>query len=124
MLTPTRELALQVCEAMRGYAQNQKALRVVSPVYGGQEMSPQLRALRRGAHVVVGTPGRLLDHIRRETLVLDQIRALVLDEVDEMLRMGFLEDVESIWRMCPVGGKRRSSLPPCPLASLRPPSDF
>ena len=107
VLTPTRELALQVCEAMRGYAQNQKALRVVS-VYGGQEMSPQLRALRRGAHVVVGTPGRLLDHIRRETLVLDQIRALVLDEADEMLRMGFLEDVESILENVP--GERQTAL--------------
>ena len=95
VLAPTRELALQVAEAMQGYARHMPGLQIL-PVYGGQEMGTQLRALRQGVHVIVGTPGRVLDHLRRETLQLDAVEMVVLDEADEMLRMGFLEDVETI----------------------------
>ncbi|MEE2757886.1 MAG: DEAD/DEAH box helicase [Myxococcota bacterium] len=100
VVAPTRELALQVCEAIKGYAKHLKGLRVL-PVYGGQGMTTQLRSLRRGVHCVVGTPGRLLDHLERETLNLDAVNALVLDEADEMLRMGFVEEVEKIMEQLP-----------------------
>lgn len=94
VLVPTRELAMQVGEAMKNYG---KALRLqVLAVFGGQSFDPQLRALKRGVHVVVATPGRALDHIRRKTLNLDEIEAVVLDEADEMLDMGFAEDLEAI----------------------------
>jgi len=95
VLTPTRELAIQVAEAMQTYARHMPGFHIL-PVYGGQGMDVQLRQLRRGVHVVVGTPGRIQDHLRRATLKLDQLRALVLDEADEMLRMGFIDDVEAI----------------------------
>lgn len=95
VLTPTRELALQVAEAMQRYARHMPGFHLV-PVYGGQGMGAQLRQLSRGVHVVVGTPGRVMDHLRRQTLVLDQLQALVLDEADEMLRMGFIDDVDWI----------------------------
>ncbi len=95
VLTPTRELAIQVAEAMQSYARHLPGFHIL-PVYGGQGMGTQLRQLHRGVHVVVGTPGRVMDHIRRETLVLDQLKTLVLDEADEMLRMGFIDDVEWI----------------------------
>jgi ATP-dependent RNA helicase DeaD len=95
VLTPTRELAIQVAEAFQTYARNLKNFHVL-PIYGGQDMSVQLRGLRRGAQVIVGTPGRILDHIRRRSLILNQLNALVLDEADEMLRMGFIADVETI----------------------------
>lgn len=95
VLTPTRELALQVAEAMQTYARHLKGFHVL-PVYGGQGMDTQLRQLRRGAHVIVGTPGRVQDHLRRRTLSLAGLSALVLDEADEMLRMGFIDDVEAI----------------------------
>jgi ATP-dependent RNA helicase DeaD len=95
VLTPTRELAIQVAEAMQAYARFLPNFHVL-PVYGGQGFTAQLRQLRRGAHVVVGTPGRVMDHMRRGTLSLDGLRALVLDEADEMLRMGFIDDVEWI----------------------------
>jgi ATP-dependent RNA helicase DeaD len=95
VLTPTRELAIQVAEAMQAYARFLPDFHVL-PVYGGQGFTAQLRQLRRGAHVVVGTPGRVMDHMRRGTLSLDSLRALVLDEADEMLRMGFIDDVEWI----------------------------
>ncbi|MEE2789068.1 MAG: DEAD/DEAH box helicase [Myxococcota bacterium] len=101
VLAPTRELALQVCEAMAAYGGHLKGLRVL-PVYGGQGMAEQLRALRRGVHVVVGTPGRLLDHLARGTLNLAHLKAIVLDEADEMLRMGFVEDVERIMEQTPT----------------------
>ncbi|MEQ8660767.1 MAG: DEAD/DEAH box helicase [Gammaproteobacteria bacterium] len=93
VLTPTRELAIQVAEAFQRYAVGLRGFHVL-PIYGGQDYGVQLRALRRGVHVVVGTPGRVMDHMRRATLALDQLACLVLDEADEMLRMGFIDDVE------------------------------
>jgi len=95
VLAPTRELALQVCEAFERYASKMPGVKVL-PVYGGQGYGPQLTALRRGVHVVVGTPGRIMDHLEKGTLDLSQLRFLVLDEADEMLNMGFAEDVETI----------------------------
>jgi ATP-dependent RNA helicase DeaD len=100
VLTPTRELTIQVAEAFKRYANHLKGFHVL-PVYGGQEYSGQIRALRRGVHVVVGTPGRVMDHMRRRTLKLDNLKALVLDEADEMLRMGFIDDVEWILEQTP-----------------------
>jgi ATP-dependent RNA helicase DeaD len=100
VLTPTRELAIQVAEAFQRYANHLKGFHVL-PVYGGQEYSGQIRALRRGVHVVVGTPGRVMDHIRKGTMKLDNLRVLVLDEADEMLRMGFIDDVEWIMEQTP-----------------------
>ncbi|KGM13394.1 DEAD/DEAH box helicase [Cellulomonas bogoriensis] len=101
VLTPTRELAMQVAEALESFARNLRGLTVV-PVYGGAPFLPQQRALARGAQVVVGTPGRVIDHLDRRTLKLDAVRFLVLDEADEMLRMGFAEDVESIVSRAPA----------------------
>jgi ATP-dependent RNA helicase DeaD len=99
-LTPTRELALQVAEAFQTYAHHLKGFHVL-PVYGGQGMALQLRQLQRGVQVVVGTPGRVMDHLRRKTLSLQSLRTLVLDEADEMLRMGFIDDVEWILEHTP-----------------------
>ena len=95
VLAPTRELAIQVAEAFGKYAQFMPGFKVV-PIYGGQEYPVQLRALKRGVHVVVGTPGRVMDHLRRGTLVTSDLKTVVLDEADEMLRMGFVEDIEWI----------------------------
>jgi ATP-dependent RNA helicase DeaD len=95
VLTPTRELAIQVAEAMQTYARHLRGFHVL-PVYGGTGMDFQLKQLRRGVHAVVGTPGRIQDHLRRKTLKLGKLEAVVIDEADEMLRMGFIEDVESI----------------------------
>ncbi|KRF47184.1 cold-shock protein [Terrabacter sp. Soil810] len=95
VLAPTRELALQVCEAFERYAAHLKGVHVL-PVYGGQAYGVQLSALRRGVHIVVGTPGRIMDHLEKGTLDLSELRFLVLDEADEMLKMGFAEDVETI----------------------------
>lgn len=95
VICPTRELAIQVAEAFQSYARNIKGFHVL-PVYGGQDMSAQLRQLKRGVDVVVGTPGRLLDHLKRRTLDLSTVKTVVLDEADEMLRMGFIDDVEAI----------------------------
>ena len=95
VLCPTRELALQVCEAFERYAAGIRGVHVL-PVYGGQGYGVQLSALRRGVHIVVGTPGRVMDHLEKGTLDLSQLRFLVLDEADEMLKMGFAEDVETI----------------------------
>jgi ATP-dependent RNA helicase DeaD len=100
VLTPTRELAIQVAEALQRYASHIKGFHVL-PIYGGQEYSGQLRQLKRGVHAVVGTPGRVMDHMRKGTLRLASLQALVLDEADEMLRMGFLEDVEWILEQMP-----------------------
>lgn len=100
VLAPTRELAIQVAEAFKVYAREMKGFQVL-PIYGGQEYGPQLRQLDRGVHVVVGTPGRVMDHIRRGSLALDHLQALVLDEADEMLRMGFIDDVEWILQHTP-----------------------
>lgn len=95
VLAPTRELAIQVSEAFRRYAAGIEDFHV-APIYGGSDMVSQLRKLKRGVHVVVGTPGRVMDHMRRGTLKLDLLKCLVLDEADEMLKMGFLEDIEWI----------------------------
>ncbi len=95
VLAPTRELALQVCEAFERYAAHVPGVKVL-PVYGGQGYGVQLSALRRGVHVVVGTPGRIMDHLEKGTLDLTELRFLVLDEADEMLNMGFADDVETI----------------------------
>jgi ATP-dependent RNA helicase DeaD len=100
VLAPTRELAIQVAEAFQRYAGHLKGFHVL-PIYGGQDYSTQLRSLKRGAHVVVGTPGRVMDHMRRGTLILDNLTVLVLDEADEMLRMGFIDDVEWILEQLP-----------------------
>jgi ATP-dependent RNA helicase DeaD len=100
VLAPTRELAIQVAEAFQRYAAHLKGFHVL-PIYGGQDYSTQLRQLKRGAHVVVGTPGRVMDHMRKGTLNLDGLTTLVLDEADEMLRMGFIDDVEWILEQTP-----------------------
>lgn len=100
VLAPTRELAIQVAEAMQSYARHLKGFHIM-PVYGGQNIGIQLKQLRRGAQVVVGTPGRVMDHLRRKTLKLGKLKALVLDEADEMLRMGFIDDVETILKETP-----------------------
>ncbi len=101
VLVPTRELALQVAEAFLRYAAHIKGFHVL-PIYGGQSYQPQLNALRRGVHVVVGTPGRVIDHMNRGTLKLGGISLLVLDEADEMLQMGFVDAVESILEQTPA----------------------
>ena len=101
VLAPTRELAIQVAEAFQQYAAHLRNFHVL-PIYGGQEYGGQLRRLKRGVHVVVGTPGRLMDHMRRGTLNLDALCCMVIDEADEMLRMGFLEDVEWILEQSPA----------------------
>lgn len=100
VLAPTRELAIQVAEAFQRYSSHLKDFHVL-PIYGGQDYTSQLRALKRGAHVVVGTPGRVMDHMRKGTLSLDNLKFLVLDEADEMLRMGFIDDVEWILEQTP-----------------------
>jgi ATP-dependent RNA helicase DeaD len=100
VLAPTRELAIQVAEAFQTYASFLKGFHVL-PIYGGQEYGVQLRQLKRGVHVVVGTPGRVMDHMRRGTLKLDKLTCLVLDEADEMLRMGFIDDVEWVLEQLP-----------------------
>jgi ATP-dependent RNA helicase DeaD len=102
VLAPTRELAIQVAEAFQRYAQHVPGFHVL-PIYGGQSYGPQLNALRRGVQVVVGTPGRIIDHLERGSLDLSQLRCLVLDEADEMLRMGFIEDVERVLQSTPAG---------------------
>lgn len=107
-LVPTRELAVQVSEALHKYSK--KLGTSVVPIYGGQEFTRQILALKRGAHIVVATPGRALDHLRRGTLDLSGLQTVVLDEADEMLDMGFAEDLELIWRQLLPRGKRRSSL--------------
>jgi ATP-dependent RNA helicase DeaD len=101
-LTPTRELAIQVAEAYQRYASHIKGFHVL-PIYGGQEYSGQIRQLKRGVQVVVGTPGRVMDHMRKGTLKLGGLQALVLDEADEMLRMGFIDEVEWILDQTPKG---------------------
>ncbi|MGI0115835.1 DEAD/DEAH box helicase [Zooshikella sp. RANM57] len=101
VLAPTRELAIQVAEAFQRYAAHMKGFHVL-PIYGGQEYRGQLRQLKRGAHVVVGTPGRVVDHIKRGTLQLNKLQTIVLDEADEMLRMGFIDDVEWVLEQTPA----------------------
>lgn len=107
VLTPTRELALQVAEAIQTYSRHLNHFHVL-PVYGGQNMGQQLRQLQRGVQVVVGTPGRIKDHLSRRTLKLDKLQAVVVDEADEMLKMGFIDDVEEILSFAPE--KRQTAL--------------
>lgn len=101
VMAPTRELAIQVADACEQFTKHVKGVRIVT-LYGGQRYDIQLRALKQGAQVVVGTPGRILDHIRRGTLDLSNLQSIVLDEADEMLRMGFIEDVETVMAELPA----------------------
>ncbi|WP_036497981.1 DEAD/DEAH box helicase, partial [Nitrosococcus oceani] len=107
VLVPTRELAIQVAEAFQSYARYLEDFHVL-PIYGGQSMGNQLRQLKRGAHVIVGTPGRIMDHLRRKSLILTKLTTVILDEADEMLKMGFIEDVEWILKQVPT--KRQVAL--------------
>lgn len=118
VLTPTRELAMQVAEAIHSYSKYQRV--AVLPVYGGQPIERQLHALRRGVDIVIGTPGRVFDHIRRNTLNLHEIRTVVLDEADEMLEMGFIEDIEAILQQTPADRQTAlfSATMPAPVAAL------
>lgn len=100
ILAPTRELAIQVAEAFQSYARDLPGFHIL-PIYGGQSYTTQLSALKRGVHIVVGTPGRVMDHLRRQTLRLDALQTLVLDEADEMLNMGFIDDIEWILTQIP-----------------------
>jgi len=114
VLTPTRELAIQVAEAFKSYARYINHFHVV-PIYGGQDIRGQLRSLQRGVDVVVGTPGRIMDHLSRRTLDLSELSAVVLDEADEMLRMGFIDDVEEILSKAPADSQRAlfsATMPP------------
>ncbi|WP_282109413.1 DEAD/DEAH box helicase [Shewanella algicola] len=104
VLAPTRELAVQVAEAFGSYAKHMKGFHVL-PIYGGQSMQQQLNALKRGPQVIVGTPGRVMDHMRRGTLKLDTLKALVLDEADEMLKMGFIDDIEWVLEHKPANSQ-------------------
>lgn len=116
ILCPTRELAVQACDEINKFARYVEGVRVV-PVYGGQPIDRQFRALRMGAQIVVGTPGRVMDHMRRGTLKLDQLRMIILDEADEMLSMGFREDIETILQDVPEDGRRCCFQPLCPRRS-------
>ena len=100
ILCPTRELAIQAAEEIRRFAKYMHEVKVL-PVYGGQDISRQIRALSKGVQVVVGTPGRVMDHMRRHTLKTNKVRMVVLDEADEMLNMGFREDIETILKDMP-----------------------
>lgn len=119
VLTPTRELAIQVSEEL---AKIGKFKRIKTlPIYGGQPIDRQIKALRMGIQVVIGTPGRLLDHIRRKTIKLDSVKTLILDEADEMLDMGFVEDIETIMQELPSEGRQTllfSATMPGPIAIL------
>jgi ATP-dependent RNA helicase DeaD len=107
ILAPTRELAIQVSEAVQTYARGMKGFHVL-PIYGGQSYDVQLRPLKRGVHAVVGTPGRVMDHIKRGTLKLDNLKSFVLDEADEMLKMGFIDDIK--WVMEHIPQERQIAL--------------
>ena len=110
VLVPTREIAIQVAEAFQRYASAIKGFHVL-PVYGGQSYTPPLVSLQRGAHVVVGTPGRVMDHIERRSLDLGGLSTLVLDEADEMLQMGFVDDIEWILDHTPRTRRRADAHP-------------
>ena len=107
ILAPTRELAIQVAEAVHSYAKHLGKVRIL-PVYGGQSIGQQIRHLRQGVQIVVGTPGRVMDHLRRETMKIDDLKMMVLDEADEMLKMGFIEDVE--WILSHTPESRQTAL--------------
>lgn len=112
VMAPTRELAIQVADACEQFVKFSKGVRIVT-LYGGQRYDIQLRALKQGAQVVVGTPGRILDHIRRGTLDLSNLQSIVLDEADEMLRMGFIDDVETVMAELPGNTGPHFSLQRC-----------
>jgi ATP-dependent RNA helicase DeaD len=119
VMCPTRELAIQVAEAFQAYARYIKGFHVL-PIYGGQAYAQQINALKRGVHVVVGTPGRVLDHLNKGTLKLTGIKTLILDEADEMLRMGFIEDIETIMAAAPSDCQKTmfSATMPAPIAKI------
>ena len=100
ILCPTRELAVQACEEMKKFGKHKKGVRIL-PIYGGQSIDRQMLGLRQGVHIVIGTPGRVMDHMRRGTLKVDQLKTIILDEADEMLNMGFREDIETILQDTP-----------------------
>ena len=95
VLCPTRELAIQVADEIRNLAKYMHGIKVL-PIYGGQEIVKQIRSLKSGTQIIIGTPGRVMDHMRRKTIKMDQVHTVVLDEADEMLNMGFREDIETI----------------------------
>lgn len=107
VLAPTRELAIQVAEAMQAYAREMQDFKVVS-IYGGQDYSIQIRAIKRGVHAIVSTPGRLMDHMRRGSISIDTVKMVILDEADEMLKMGFIEDIT--WILDHVPEERQTAL--------------
>jgi ATP-dependent RNA helicase DeaD len=107
VMTPTRELGIQVAEAIHAYSKHLGTVRTL-PIYGGQSIQNQMNRLKSGVHIVVGTPGRIMDHLRRGTLSFDALHTVILDEADEMLRMGFIEDVEWILEQAP--GERQTAL--------------
>jgi ATP-dependent RNA helicase DeaD len=121
ILAPTRELALQVATAFETYAKQMPGVTVVA-VYGGAPMGPQLKAIRNGAQIVVATPGRLCDHLRRDEKVLSTVNHLVLDEADEMLKLGFMDDLEVIFKACRQPVRPYCSRPPCRSRSVPLPS--
>ena len=100
IIAPTRELAIQVSEELYKLGSGKKVR--VLPIYGGQDIGRQIRSLKKAPHIIVGTPGRVLDHINRKTLKLDQVHTAILDEADEMLNMGFIEDIEAILAQIPT----------------------
>ncbi len=106
VMVPTRELAIQVAEAFQKYASRMPGFHVL-PIYGGQSYTPQLKGLKRGAQVIVATPGRVMDHMKRGSLDLSSLRFVVLDEGDEMLQMGFVDDIEWILSQTPAGAPDR-----------------
>jgi len=106
VIAPTRELCIQICNDLKNFSKNSRNLRIV-PVYGGSSISGQIKDLRQGAHVIVATPGRLMDMIDRKAVKLNQVETVVLDEADEMLNMGFQEDIEAILAFTPSDKKNR-----------------
>lgn len=119
VLTPTRELAIQISEELTKIGKFKRIKTL--PIYGGQSIDRQIRALKFGVQLVIGTPGRLLDHIRRNTIKLDSVKTLILDEADEMLDMGFIDDIEAILQNIPAEGRQTllfSATMPAPIASL------
>lgn len=107
ILAPTRELAIQVAEAFKSFAKHMNGFQVLT-VYGGQDYNIQLKALKRGVHIIVGTPGRIMDHLRRGTLVINKIKTVIIDEADEMLKMGFIDDVK--WILQQIEGEHQIAL--------------
>lgn len=118
ILAPTRELAIQVAEQFELLSKYQRNV-TIAVLCGGQEYGRQLKQLRSGAQVVVGTPGRILDHIDKGTLLLNNLKTFILDEADEMLRMGFIEDVETILEKLPEKSKWHCFQQPCPIEFVK-----